>query len=325
MDRRVFLKWMGAATGSLFVGGCRQVVAAEQAGRKEPHVLLICVDDLMPALGCYGDPLAKTPNIDQLAARGMCFDLAYCNQAVCAPSRYNLRLGSRSTSLGLYGLGKPFREVYPDAATMSQYFRRHGWRAEGIGKIFHFGHGNTGDHGFHLGDLGYWTKHTNYEQANRIPLIFSAPVWSRQGRIPISLPKPLIFIQLWRHWPDDSNRSVSPGGSILVPRWYEVSGRISRGCGLLRLSARATLSRQPGRETFWFRSVWNRCCRASKENWGEDEALWYRRTFSQTKKPDRRTRGLCRVIDPGSRQGRIRMLIRDGRPLRIGIIGRPVG
>ena len=57
-----------------------------------PNVLLILVDDLKPALGCYGDVSAKTPNIDRLAARSMRFDLAYCNQAVCAPSRFTLLL-----------------------------------------------------------------------------------------------------------------------------------------------------------------------------------------------------------------------------------------
>src|SRR5213079_2955122 len=96
-----------------------------------PHVLLICVDDLKPTLGCYGDPLAKSPNIDRLAARGMRFDAAYCNQAVCSPSRNNLMLGSRSTSLGIYNLSTNFRVAVPDAVTLTQYFMRNGWRAEG--------------------------------------------------------------------------------------------------------------------------------------------------------------------------------------------------
>ncbi|MEN3941863.1 sulfatase [Prosthecobacter sp. SYSU 5D2] len=112
---------------------------------ERPHVLLICVDDLKPAIGCYGDPLAKTPNLDRLAARGMRFDLAYCNQAVCAPSRNNLLLGSRSTSLGIYNLSDNFRKAVPNAVTMPQYFQKHGWRTEAIGKILHTGHGNNDD------------------------------------------------------------------------------------------------------------------------------------------------------------------------------------
>lgn len=93
------------------------------AGANErPNVLLILVDDLKPALGCYGDPHAKSPNIDRLAASGIRFDLAYCNQAVCAPSRFTLMLGAHSTSTGLYGLGSNLRESFPAAVTMPQYF-----------------------------------------------------------------------------------------------------------------------------------------------------------------------------------------------------------
>lgn len=116
--------------------------AAEQ---KKPNILLILVDDLKPALGCYGDPVAQTPNMDALAARGMRFDRAYCNQAVCAPSRFTLMLGSHSTSTGLYNLGSQLRGLVPDAVTLPQYFARHGYRTESLGKVFHIGHGNQGD------------------------------------------------------------------------------------------------------------------------------------------------------------------------------------
>ena len=119
-------------------------LTATQAAQK-PNVLLILVDDLKPALGCYGDQLAKTPNLDALAGRGMRFDLAYCNQAVCAPSRFTLMLGTHSTSSGLYGLGSHLRKAYPDAVTMPQYFAKHGYRTESLGKVFHIGHGNRGD------------------------------------------------------------------------------------------------------------------------------------------------------------------------------------
>jgi iduronate 2-sulfatase len=124
---------------------------------EKPNVLLICVDDLKPALGCYGDKLAKTPNLDRLAARGMRFDLAYCNQSVCGPSRLNLMLGSRSTSTGIYNFGVGFRECVPGAVTLTQHFIKHGYRAEAIGKIFHTGHG-TGD------DKASWSVPTNVEK-----------------------------------------------------------------------------------------------------------------------------------------------------------------
>ncbi len=119
------------------------IALAAAAGR--PNILLLCVDDLKPLLGCYGEPLAKTPNLDRLAARGLRFDLAYCNQSVCAPSRNNLMLGSRSTSLGIYGLSQHFRGVVPAAVTLTQHFMRHGWRAEAVGKVLHTGHGNHDD------------------------------------------------------------------------------------------------------------------------------------------------------------------------------------
>lgn len=112
---------------------------------EKPNVLLILVDDLKPALGCYGDATVHSPNIDALAAKGMRFDRAYCNQAVCAPSRFTLMLGSHSTSTGLYGLGSHLRRVLPDAVTMPQYFAKHGYRTESLGKVFHIGHGNLGD------------------------------------------------------------------------------------------------------------------------------------------------------------------------------------
>jgi iduronate 2-sulfatase len=110
-----------------------------------PNVLMILVDDLKPTLGCYGDSVAKSPNIDRLAARGLRFELAYCNQAVCAPSRFTLMLGSHSTSTGLYGLGSQLRRRAPKAVTLPQFFAKHGYRTESLGKVFHIGHGNQGD------------------------------------------------------------------------------------------------------------------------------------------------------------------------------------
>ncbi|TWT54517.1 Choline-sulfatase [Rubripirellula amarantea] len=118
------------------------VSAAEQ---RPPNVLMICVDDLKPTLGCYGDQHAVTPNIDALAARGLRFESAYCNQAVCAPSRNALMTGLRPQTIGIYDLGTNFRKAIPDATTMTTHFMNQGYRAEGLGKIYHIGQGNGND------------------------------------------------------------------------------------------------------------------------------------------------------------------------------------
>ncbi|HZN32335.1 MAG TPA: sulfatase [Pirellulaceae bacterium] len=112
---------------------------------ERPNVLLILVDDLKPSFGAYGERWVHSPNLDALAARGMRFDRAYCNQAVCAPSRNSLLTASRCTSLGVYTLGRNFRRAVPDAVTLPQYFKQHGYHTAGIGKVFHIGHGNVGD------------------------------------------------------------------------------------------------------------------------------------------------------------------------------------
>ncbi len=119
--------------------------ALESDGKTPPNVLMILIDDLKPTLGCYGDPFAKTPNIDRLAGEGMRFEMAYCNQAICSASRFTLLLGAHSTSTGLYNLGHRLRTRLPDAVTLPQHFASHGYRVEGLGKIFHVGHGNQGD------------------------------------------------------------------------------------------------------------------------------------------------------------------------------------
>lgn len=113
--------------------------------KTRPNVLLILVDDLKPSFGAYGEKWVHSPNLDRLAARGMRFDMAYCNQAVCAPSRNNLLTGTRSTSLGIYSLGYHFRRAWPKAITLPQHFMKHGYHSAGVGKVFHVGHGNVND------------------------------------------------------------------------------------------------------------------------------------------------------------------------------------
>ena len=111
------------------------VFRAEAAPRTS--VLLIVVDDLNTHLGCYGNPTVKTPNIDRLAARGVLFDRAYCQYALCNPSRVSLLSGRRPETGGVYNLEMKGRDAFPEAVMLPQLFRRNGHFCAGAGKVHH--------------------------------------------------------------------------------------------------------------------------------------------------------------------------------------------
>lgn len=108
------------------------------------NVLFIMADDLRPELGCYG-AAAVTPHLDALARRGVVFQRAYCQQAVCNPSRSSMLTGLRPGTLGLYVNGTHFRELKPDAETLPGWMKAHGYTTRCVGKIFHNWH--TREHG----------------------------------------------------------------------------------------------------------------------------------------------------------------------------------
>jgi arylsulfatase A-like enzyme len=102
------------------------------------NVLFIPIDDLKPVAGCYGGP-AITPNIDKLASRSLRFNRAYCQQALCSPSRASLMTGRRPDATKVFDLETHFRKALPDVVTLSQYFKIHGAFAASVGKIYHPG------------------------------------------------------------------------------------------------------------------------------------------------------------------------------------------
>jgi iduronate 2-sulfatase len=102
----------------------------------KPNILFIAVDDLKPILGCYGDKLVKTPNIDRLAKRGTVFKTNYCQQAVSGPTRASLMTGMRPDFTGVWDLATKMRDVNPDILSMPQYFISQGYQTAGIGKIY---------------------------------------------------------------------------------------------------------------------------------------------------------------------------------------------
>ena len=119
------------------------IVVPAQAAERAPNVLMIAVDDLRPMLGCYGDPRAKTPNMDRLAAKGVLFERAYCQYAKCGASRLSIMTGLRPDSINAFGHNakyvKAFRKRRPDAVSMARWFKDHGYHTRGLGKIYHDG------------------------------------------------------------------------------------------------------------------------------------------------------------------------------------------
>ncbi len=107
--------------------------------QQRPNVLLIYVDDLNDRLGCYGDTIAQTPHIDQLAAEGTLFKRPYCQQALCGPSRASMLTGLRPSTLGVLSLKEDFRKRWKDHPTLPELFRQNGYFTARSGKVFHKG------------------------------------------------------------------------------------------------------------------------------------------------------------------------------------------
>jgi arylsulfatase A-like enzyme len=130
--------------------GLTATPSAAPASSPRPNVLFIAVDDLRLNLGCFGDPVGITPNIDRLAARGTRFARAYAQQAVCNASRSSLLTGCYPDTTRVWDNYTFFRQTLPDTVTLPEYFKLNGYITNGIGKIFH----NASD----MNDWQAWTE-----------------------------------------------------------------------------------------------------------------------------------------------------------------------
>ena len=112
------------------------IIAQDKPTRK-PNILFVAVDDLKPLLGCYGNTMVKTPNIDRLAKMATVFNKNYCQQAICGPTRASLMTGSRPDVTKIWNLTTQMRDVNPDIVSLPQYLITQGYTTSGIGKIYH--------------------------------------------------------------------------------------------------------------------------------------------------------------------------------------------
>ena len=102
------------------------------------NVLLIVVDDMNTALGCYGHPVVQSPNLDRLAARGVRFDRAYANYPVCNASRTSFLSGRRPETTQVFTNGRDMRhKLGAEFQFLPEYFRAQGYHTVGVGKIQH--------------------------------------------------------------------------------------------------------------------------------------------------------------------------------------------
>lgn len=119
---------------------------AADAPAPRTNVLFIAVDDLNTSFAAFGHRPVPTPNIDRLTARGVKFDRAYCQFALCNPSRQSFLSGLRPETSGAIAQGLTVRQARPEVVYLPGLFRAHGYRVSGVGKIFHGNDAVSWDH-----------------------------------------------------------------------------------------------------------------------------------------------------------------------------------
>src|SRR5438045_3709420 len=136
--RRMFCGGL-AGLGLAAISSCKEEKksAGARPAAKGPNILLIVADDLNDSLGCFGNRIVQSPNIDRLAARGVRFERAYCQYPVCNPSRTSMLSGLRPEKTGVMTNGThPVNDAH-DAPLLPRFLHDQGYFSARVGKIYH--------------------------------------------------------------------------------------------------------------------------------------------------------------------------------------------
>ncbi|XP_046377275.2 iduronate 2-sulfatase-like [Haliotis rufescens] len=141
------------------------------AGLSKPNVLFIAVDDLRPSLGCYGNSLMVTPNIDNLASKSVLFNNTFVQQALCGPSRTSFLTSRRPDTTRLYDFYSYWRKAAGNFTTLPQHFKQNGYFTQSVGKVFHPGvsSGHTDDYPYSWSVPAYHPPTQAYKMAKVCP------------------------------------------------------------------------------------------------------------------------------------------------------------
>ncbi|MBN3582798.1 sulfatase [Algoriphagus aestuarii] len=141
---------------------------------KKPNVLFIISDDLTTtAIGAYGNPIPKTPTLNQLARESTVFTHAYSQYPVCGPSRASFMFGYYPNATQTYGYVSGRENVGTDRHSLAELFKQNGYYTARVSKIYHMGVPidiETGSDG--QDDPASWTEKFNSQ----------GPEWKAEGK-----------------------------------------------------------------------------------------------------------------------------------------------